>query len=1032
MSSDSAKPIIFLSYAHLDEPEKPRGEEIQWLTFVMKFLRPAVKSGEFRIWVDRQMQGGTKWDKEIEGHLLACNIFVLLVSANSMGSDYIIDRELQIARRRQTAGELHVYPLLIEPTPKAGLKRVQDFNLRPRDAKPLQGYALAERNQHMSDAADEIAEIANAIAEQKGAAPAMSELLTLPFGVETSEPKGLIVSGLKIERIAPAAESARAAPIVDITGLPETGYERLVGRDAELTRLDQAWSDGKTNIISLIAEGGAGKSALVNEWLTRLQADSYRGAERVLGWSFYSQGSKERATAADEFLNWALDKLDVKIDTTSASAKGEAIAEALLARRMLLVLDGVEPLQHGPGPQPGQLKDQGLRALLRRFATAPPRADHSLIVLTSRIAVADIQRLKDGAAPVIDVERLSEDAGAEVLRDNDIWGVDKELRAASREFSGHPLALTLLASLLKETQNGDARRRDHIRGLLADADNPRHDQARRVMESYEKEWLADQPVLLAILHCVGLFDRPASGDCLKALCAKPAIPGLTDTLVDLIDDQWRRNVARLREVRLLAPVDPFDPEAIDAHPLVREWFGERLKQTNEAAWHDSHSRLYDHLRDTTHEGETPTLADLAPLYDAIGHGCRGGRYKAALHDIYKSRICRRKPDRPGIEYYSLYRLGAVGSNLAAISSFFDRPYQVPTAALKPGDRAWVIGEASFYLRSQGRFREAVPVMLAGLRMAEVARSWRIAASRARNLCEAKLLLGEIVVARADSERAVDYADRSGDIFQMLAARAAKAAAAHAAGDFEYAIGLFVEAERLQQIYEPNFPLLYSLRGFQYCDLLVSCGRIGEAHDRVSKTLPGARQNGGLLTVALDTLTLGRAHVGFALRSMVDRSSAELTKAETSAASDKFDEAVEGLRASGLNDSAPLGCLSRAAFRRTVGDWDGAARDLDEAKEVAEPAEMRLYSCDCALERSRLALARREAYAPLNGLVEPSPPPVLPDPDAAAPLREEARKELDVARKLIAECGYHRRDEELDELNTVVAGGRCFADLPPRV
>ena len=45
------------------------------------------------------------------------------------------------------------------------------------------------------------------------------------------------------------------------------------------------------------------------------------------------------------------------------------------------------------------------------------------------------------------------------------------------------------------------------------------------MELYEKEWLADQPILLAILHCVGLFDRPASGDCLKALRAKPAIPG---------------------------------------------------------------------------------------------------------------------------------------------------------------------------------------------------------------------------------------------------------------------------------------------------------------------------------------------------------------------------------------------------------------------------------------------------------------------------------------------------------------------------
>ena len=95
--------------------------------------------------------------------------------------------------------------------------------------------------------------------------------------------------------------------------------------------------------------------------------------------------------------------------------------------------------------------------------------------------------------------------------------------------------------------------------------------------------------------------------------------------------------------------------------------------------------------------------------------------------------------------------------------------------------------------------------------------------------------------------------------------------------------------------------------------------------------------------------------------------------------------------------------------------------------------MRLYLCDCALERARLALARREAFAPLNGLIAPSPPPpALPDAAAAAGLREEARKELDAARKLIAECGYHRRDEELAELDAVVAGRRRFADLAPRV
>ncbi len=440
-----------------------------------------------------------------------------------------------------------------------------------------------------------------------------------------------------------------------------------------------------------------------------MQADSYRGADCVLGWSFYSQGSKERATAADEFLNWALAKLGVKLESASASAKGEAIAEALMTRRALLVLDGVEPLQHGPGPQAGQLKDQGLRALLRRFAAAPPRADHSLIVLTSRLAVADIQRFKNGAAPVVDVERLSDEAGAELLRDNDVWGVDHDLRAASHDFGGHPLALTLLASLIKETQNGDVRRRDHIRGLLADADDPRHDQARRVMESYEREWLAGQPILLAILHCVGLFDRPASGDCLKALRAKPAIPGLTDALVELSDDQWRRAVARLREARLLAPVDPSDPEALDAHPLVREWFGERLRQTNEAAWKAAHSRLYDHLRHTTREGETPTLADLAPLYHAIAHGCRAGRQQEALDEVYVEPHLSPELDGDNRILFG-QKLGAVGSDLAAISWFFDRPYETPAAALTPPARAFVLGVAGFALRAQGRLQEALPAM----------------------------------------------------------------------------------------------------------------------------------------------------------------------------------------------------------------------------------------------------------------------------------------------------------------------------------
>ncbi len=106
-----------------------------------------------------------------------------------------------------------------------------------------------------------------------------------------------------------------------------------------------------------------------------------------------------------------------------------------------------------------------------------------------------------------------------------------------------------------------------------------------------------------------------------------------------------------------APTDPAAPYALDAHPLVREWFGDRLRQTNESAWKAAHGRIYEHLRDTTKEGDAPTLEDLAPLYQAIAHGCRAGRYEEALNKIYIDRICRRRADGR-LEFYARNKLGA--------------------------------------------------------------------------------------------------------------------------------------------------------------------------------------------------------------------------------------------------------------------------------------------------------------------------------------------------------------------------------------
>ena len=96
--------------------------------------------------------------------------------------------------------------------------------------------------------------------------------------------------------------------------------------------------------------------------------------------------------------------------------------------------------------------------------------------------------------------------------------------------------------------------------------------------------------------------------------------------------------------------------------------------------------------------------------------------------------------------------------------------------------------------------------------------------------------------------------------------------------------------------------------------------------------------------------------------------------------------------------------------------------------------MRLFLCDMALERARLAFAQIEAFAPLNGMLEKDnpPKPEVPSPEEIAKLKVEAEKQIKIADDYIQTCGYHRRDEELAELKDVRDGKRTFASLPPRV
>jgi hypothetical protein len=120
---------------------------------------------------------------------------------------------------------------------------------------------------------------------------------------------------------------------------------------------------------------------------------------------------------------------------------------------------------------------------------------------------------------------------------------------------------------------------------------------------------------------------------------------------------------------------------------------------------------------------------MEPLYTAVIHGCRAGRQQEAYREVYLRRI------RRGAEAYSIRKFGIFGSDLSALSGFFDRPWDQPSIRLTSWEQARVLNTAGFDLRALGRLAEAVAPMEVGLERRILLRNWRNAAIVSSNLSE---------------------------------------------------------------------------------------------------------------------------------------------------------------------------------------------------------------------------------------------------------------------------------------------------------
>ncbi len=795
-------------------------------------------------------------------------------------------------------------------------------------------------------------------------------------------------------------------PHVSTSHLPDTGLH-LFGRDVLLSQLDDLWGDAKLNVVSIVAAGGIGKSALVNHWLGRLAADGWRGARRVYGHSFYSQGTRHETASTDTFVNEALrwfgDEPPAE-DRRSPWAKGQRLAELVRSERTLLILDGMEPLQLPPGPNEGHVNDPALQALLRELAADNP----GLCVVTTRVKVADLERFPNTTRP-IDLNTLPPEAGAELLRSLGVKGPDEELLQASKDFGNHAFTLTLMGTYLVKAHGGDVRKRNEIKlTKAAAAISGAH--ARNMMAWYEK-WFDQngRHAEVSILRMLGLFNRPAEKGCIDALRAEPAIAQLTDAVVGISAADWNLALSNLRAAGLVARPDEQDADgALDCHPLVREHFGDALREHRAAAWQAGHNRLYEYLKGPGCANDLPdTLAEMQPLFAAVTHGCAAGHHQEALDDVYWRRIAR------GAEAYAMHKLGAFGADLGALAGFFDEPWRYPVKTLSARDRSFAVGEAGSRLRALGRLRDAVAPLEAGLDADVEAEDWQNAAISASNFGDLLLTLGDVEQATQYATQSVDYADRSAKAFQRMTKRARLADVMHQAGRTKKAEDLFQEAERMQIERQPQNPLLDSLQGYQYCDLLLGRGAFEDVTKRATQTLEWVKPQKVLLAIALDHLLLGRAHL------LKARAEGGDTYKQAWA---HLDTAVDKLHVAGRQDHLPRGLLARAELYIFTRDFDNACADLNEALDIAtrDPqGHMKLFVTDYHLLSAQLELAQADAEADAVKTSADRATAAAHGAKSAAH-HAAARQHADQAAALIEEAGYHRRDQDLAELRARLA------------
>ena len=148
--TDSHPIKVFFSYSHEDEALRDK---------LAKHLKLLERQKVIDSWHDRKIEAGAEWSQAIDDNLKAADIILLLISVNSLSSDYCYDIEITRAMQQHEEKSAVVIPISLQPCDTTGAEfmKIQGF---PKNFKPVTTW------ENQEEAFTDIAKGIRAVAER--------------------------------------------------------------------------------------------------------------------------------------------------------------------------------------------------------------------------------------------------------------------------------------------------------------------------------------------------------------------------------------------------------------------------------------------------------------------------------------------------------------------------------------------------------------------------------------------------------------------------------------------------------------------------------------------------------------------------------------------------------------------------------------------------------------------------------------------------------------------------------------------------